>query len=312
MAQRLPAWVNSDHLTTLAGLATAGGGHLLLARPGARPWAMFVGSRDARALNWFGDSLDGTLARVRHHERPRYGFYVDHVLDAVGILLLLGGFALGGFMSPLIAAGFLIAYYLLTIEIALATHAVGTFRISFWKFGPTELRILLAVGTLQLLHSPFVTIAGRTPAALRCRRRGRHCRASRDVRRVGGQKRQVLSTRWSRCLDGGRDAPSGVESRMILAAVDDLLFSSKIRTTAKLAGVELVFARTPIEILSQARALKPELIIFDLNSAKADPINTVVALRGDPDLKSVPTMGFVSHVDTQLIRRGARGRAWTR
>lgn len=88
---------------------------------------------------------------------------------------------------------------------------------------------------------------------------------------------------------------------MILAAVDDLLFSSKIRTTAKLAGVELVFARTPIEILSQTRALKPELIIFDLNSAKADPINTVVALRGDPDLKSVPTMGFVSHVDTQLI-----------
>ena len=91
------------------------------------------------AVNWFGDSLDGTVARVRHHERPRYGFYVDHVLDVVGILMLVGGFALGGFMSPLIAAGFLIAYYLLMVEIALATHAVGTFRISFWKFGPTEL-----------------------------------------------------------------------------------------------------------------------------------------------------------------------------
>ena len=89
---------------------------------------------------------------------------------------------------------------------------------------------------------------------------------------------------------------------MILAAVDDLLFSSKIRTTAKLAGVELVFARTPIEILSQTRALKPALVIFDLNSAKADPINTIAALRSDPDLKAVPTMGFVSHVDTEVIR----------
>jgi DNA-binding NarL/FixJ family response regulator len=88
---------------------------------------------------------------------------------------------------------------------------------------------------------------------------------------------------------------------MILAAVDDLLFSSKIRTTAKLAGVDLIFARTPHEIISQARALKPALVIFDLNSAKADPINTVSALRSDPDLRSLPTMGFVSHVDTPLI-----------
>jgi phosphatidylglycerophosphate synthase len=111
-------------------------------------------------LNWFGDSLDGTVARVRHHERPRYGFYVDHVLDAVGILILRAGFALGGFMSPLVAAGFLIAYYLLIVEIALATHAAGTFRISFWKFGPTELRILLAAGTLQIMRSPHVSIAG--------------------------------------------------------------------------------------------------------------------------------------------------------
>ena len=107
-------------------------------------------------LNWFGDSLDGTLARVRHHERPRYGFYVDHVLDVIGILFLLAGFALGGFMTPIVAAGFLVAYYLLMVEIALATHAVGTFRISFWKFGPTELRILLAIGTLQILRSPYV------------------------------------------------------------------------------------------------------------------------------------------------------------
>jgi phosphatidylglycerophosphate synthase len=158
MAQRLPAAVNSDHLTLLAGLAMLGAGICYGIGPASR--VAMVAAVVMLAVNWFGDSLDGTLARVRRHERPRYGFYVDHVLDAVGIMFLLGGFALGGFMSPLIAAGFLIAYYLLTIEIALATHAVGTFRISFWKFGPTELRILLAAGTLQLMRSPSVTIGG--------------------------------------------------------------------------------------------------------------------------------------------------------
>jgi phosphatidylglycerophosphate synthase len=113
------------------------------------------------ALNWFGDSLDGTLARVRGHERPRYGFYVDHVLDAAGMLFLVGGLTAGGFTAIGPAAAFLLAYFLLTIEIALATHCLGTFRISYWKVGPTELRILLAIGTLQLLDSPWVSIAGR-------------------------------------------------------------------------------------------------------------------------------------------------------
>jgi phosphatidylglycerophosphate synthase len=158
IAERLPARVNSDHLTVLAGLAMAGGGICYWIGP-RYPVAMFA-AIGMLVLNWFGDSLDGTVARVRHHERPRYGFYVDHVLDVIGILMLLAGFALGGFMTPLIAAGFLIAYYLLMVEIALATHAVGTFRISFWKFGPTELRILLAIGTLRLIASPYVTVAG--------------------------------------------------------------------------------------------------------------------------------------------------------
>jgi PleD family two-component response regulator len=88
---------------------------------------------------------------------------------------------------------------------------------------------------------------------------------------------------------------------MILVAVDDLLFSSKIRTTAKLAGAEVTFARTPADILSQARALKPTLIIFDLNAPKIDPIETVRALRADAELAALPTMGFVSHVDTATI-----------
>ena len=158
IAERLPSSVNSDHLTSLAAVASIAAGLFYWIGPSSAG-AMYAAIA-MLALNWFGDSLDGTVARVRGHQRPRYGFYVDHVLDAVSMLALVCGFALGGFMSPLVAAGFVIAYYLLTIEIALATHAVGTFRISFWKFGPTELRILLAIGTLRLLDSPFVSIAG--------------------------------------------------------------------------------------------------------------------------------------------------------
>ncbi|MEO5894569.1 MAG: response regulator [Vicinamibacterales bacterium] len=89
---------------------------------------------------------------------------------------------------------------------------------------------------------------------------------------------------------------------MILAAVDDLLFSSKIRTTAKLSGVDLTFARTPDAIIAQARELKPSLIIFDLNCAKADPINTLIALDADPQLAGIRTIGFVSHVDGSTIQ----------
>jgi archaetidylinositol phosphate synthase len=156
MARHMPSWVNSDHLTILAGLAMAGVG---LCYWQGSPAAL-LGAIVFLAVNWFGDSLDGTLARVRRHERPRYGFYVDHVLDAVGTMFIIAGLALGGHMTPLVAAALLAAYYLMTIEIGLATHAVGTFKISYWKFGPTELRILLAIGTLQLLRSPAVSMGG--------------------------------------------------------------------------------------------------------------------------------------------------------
>jgi CheY-like chemotaxis protein len=88
---------------------------------------------------------------------------------------------------------------------------------------------------------------------------------------------------------------------MILAAVDDLLFSSKIRATAKQAGVPVTFARTPAEILERARELKPSLVLFDLNSGKTDPIATIAALKADPELASLRTIGFVSHVHTAVI-----------
>jgi archaetidylinositol phosphate synthase len=155
MATRLPAWMNSDHLTTAATLAMVGVGACFWIGGGALPFVILL-----LAINWFGDSLDGTLARVRRQERPRYGYYVDHVLDAVGFAALMGGLALGGHMSALIALGFLCAYFLLLVEIALAAHARGTFRLAFWHIGPTELRILLSAGVLQLMRSPTVTLFG--------------------------------------------------------------------------------------------------------------------------------------------------------
>ena len=156
IARRLPAAVNSDHLTVLALLAMAlAGGAFAAARvvPQAL-WLVIV----ALALNWFGDSLDGTLARVRGAERPRYGFYVDHVLDIVGISLLLGGLACSGYMTPLVAMVLLVAYLLVTAEVFLATAAHGVFRMSFLMVGPTELRIVLAIGTLALFGDPHVDL----------------------------------------------------------------------------------------------------------------------------------------------------------
>jgi PleD family two-component response regulator len=95
-------------------------------------------------------------------------------------------------------------------------------------------------------------------------------------------------------------------ARMVLVAVDDLLFSSKIRATARQVGIELTFARTPEDILSQARALKPALAIFDLDSTKADPVTTIGAMKRDPSLASIRTVGFVSHVHTGLIEAARR------
>jgi phosphatidylglycerophosphate synthase len=113
------------------------------------------------AINWFGDSLDGTVARVRDQQRPRYGFYADHVVDAVGTAALLAGLGLSAYMTPLVAAVLAAAYMLLLCEVFLATHSLGRFTLSYFSLGPTELRIVLAIGALALLVRPTVTVLGR-------------------------------------------------------------------------------------------------------------------------------------------------------
>ena len=153
IAGRLPHWVNSDRLTLL-GITSMLGAGLAFWAASWQPWTLFL-VVVFLALNWFGDSLDGTVARVRQQQRPRYGYYVDHVIDLLGTLFLVGGLALSGFMSPLVALGLLVAYYMVSAEVFLATHAHGVFRMAFMGFGPTELRIVLAIGALFLLRSPW-------------------------------------------------------------------------------------------------------------------------------------------------------------
>ena len=154
MAERTPAAINSDHLTVVGFLAHIMAGVSYVLGQGNRYWLLagilFL------ALNWLGDSLDGTLARVQQRLRPRYGFYVDHILDSFGAVALMGGLALSGYMNPYIAIALLVAFLLLSIQSYLATYTLGEFRLSFWSFGPTELRILLAAGNLALLRWPVV------------------------------------------------------------------------------------------------------------------------------------------------------------
>jgi archaetidylinositol phosphate synthase len=158
LAARTPDRIGPDHLTVL-GLAAQIGAGTFYALAAYHRYALLA-VISCLALNWLGDSLDGTLARVRQRQRPRYGFYVDHMVDSFGALALMGGLALSGYMHPWIAIGLLIAFLMLSIQSYLATHALGEFRISFWRFGPTELRILLAIGNLALFWKPVVHLFG--------------------------------------------------------------------------------------------------------------------------------------------------------
>jgi phosphatidylglycerophosphate synthase len=160
LARHAPGWINSDHLTALGLISLFGAGLSYWYARWNRSALMVVVA--FLALNWLGDSLDGTLARVRNQQRPRYGFYVDHVVDAFGTFFLLAGLALSGYMSERIAIGLLIVYFMLSIEVYLATYTLGTFHLSFWKFSPTELRILLIVGNIALFYRPEVRLFGDT------------------------------------------------------------------------------------------------------------------------------------------------------
>ncbi|HEY8716816.1 MAG TPA: CDP-alcohol phosphatidyltransferase family protein [Candidatus Acidoferrum sp.] len=156
----MPAAINSDHLTLLGFIAMfLAGCSYAFAR--WSPWGL-IAATVCLALNWFGDSLDGTIARVRNKQRPRYGFYVDHMIDSFGALFLMGGLGLSGLVDWRVAAGMLVAFLLLSIETYLASYTLGVFRLSFAKFGPTEIRILLAAANIALFFHPNAHMPGTT------------------------------------------------------------------------------------------------------------------------------------------------------
>lgn len=156
LAERLPAWVLPDHLTLVGLVASIGIGICYsLARYDRRG---LLAVSVLLAVNWFGDSLNGTVARVRHCVQPRYGFYIDHLVDTIGAVFLLGGLGLSGLMSRGVAAGLLIAFLTLSVEVYLATYTVGTFEMSHWRLGPTEIRIVLAVFNVVAYWFPTITI----------------------------------------------------------------------------------------------------------------------------------------------------------
>jgi phosphatidylglycerophosphate synthase len=158
MAERMPARINSDHLTALGAVAQFLAG-VTYALAGFSPrW--LIATNFFIALNWFGDSLDGTLARVRNQQRPRYGFYVDHVIDTFGAAFLMGGLAVSGFLHWTIALAMLVAFLMCSIEVYLATYTLGKFQLSYGKFGPTEIRIALCIGNVALMYRPWVHLFG--------------------------------------------------------------------------------------------------------------------------------------------------------
>ena len=144
MAERAPGWVTSDRLTLLGLGAQIGAGVCYaLTRFDRRALLLVI---VCLALNWLGDSLDGTLARVRRQERPRYGFYVDHMVDIFGSAALMCGLGCSGLLHWPMAMAMLIAFLVLSSESYLATYTLSCFKLSQGMFGPTEIRILLVDG----------------------------------------------------------------------------------------------------------------------------------------------------------------------
>ena len=158
LAAHTPEWINSDHLTMLGMVAQffVGVSYALAAYDNL----FLLAVNGFLALNWLGDSLDGTLARFRNRQRPRYGFYVDHVIDGFGVVFLCGGLSLSTYMSPLVAMALLTTFLMLSIETYLATYCLGEFKLSHFGFGPTEIRIVLAIGNFALLWRPYVHFFG--------------------------------------------------------------------------------------------------------------------------------------------------------
>ncbi|MGH7530532.1 MAG: CDP-alcohol phosphatidyltransferase family protein [Gemmatimonadales bacterium] len=151
LARRVPRHIRSNHLTALGTLAAAGAGtaYALTTHDPAWLWAASA----LLAVNWLGDSLDGTLARVRGTERPKYGYYLDHVVDAASTAFIGLGIGLSPYVSLGIALGLVVVYLALSINVYLESTVFGVFRIAYGRIGPTEVRLLLILLNTALVFA---------------------------------------------------------------------------------------------------------------------------------------------------------------
>lgn len=154
MASALPHWVLPDHLTALGSLSAVLIALFYVLANHTSQWIWAVNG--AIVLHWIGDSLDGTLARVRKIERPRYGYYLDHLVDAFSTVIIGLGLGLSPFMLLSVALAIVVAYLVLSINVYLETYVFGKFRYGYGIVGPTEVRLLLiALNVIAIIARGF-------------------------------------------------------------------------------------------------------------------------------------------------------------
>lgn len=156
MAKRCPRWINSDFMTFLGfvGAIVIALGYILSDYNINFLWLASFGL----FINWIGDSMDGTLARVRKEERPVYGFFVDHMMDGINETIMIVGAGLSALVDFRLAILMLVFYLLLSIYVYISTYLKAEFKLTFAKMGPTELRLIVVViNTLFIYCEPLRT-----------------------------------------------------------------------------------------------------------------------------------------------------------
>lgn len=154
LAERQPSWMTSDILTYIGtfGAIVIAVGYIMSSRDMNWLWLSSLGF----VVNWYGDSLDGTLARVRNRQRPIYGYYLDHTVDAVNELIIVLGIGLSGMVHLSLALLILAIYFMLTVNVSINAHLKKEFRLTYARMGPTELRIIMIIVNTVLVLIPSI------------------------------------------------------------------------------------------------------------------------------------------------------------
>ena len=158
IARRLPGWVKPDHLTAVGVLAALGIAAAYVLSNGDSGWLWAASG--LLVVHWLGDSLDGTLARVRKSERPRYGYYLDHLVDAFATAAIGIGLGLSPYMLLAVGLAIMVVYLILSINTSLETHAFGVFTLGYGRLGPTEARLGLIASNTAIALGAGLDVLG--------------------------------------------------------------------------------------------------------------------------------------------------------